>query len=175
MTSLLVRSERPVEAWLETIPRERASAVINFAAHERSVVLSYLYASMMGMEVPIDQWEGWARERLDKLDHRAILESEIVQLQKDLSALRLMIEEGKMRRGDGPTKIAYLSRELRGHVEHLSKDLTAHDRKSLLLGGIEVAGRYLRKVFGSNAAVYPAIEEALQAAWSEIEFKNQPK
>jgi hypothetical protein len=173
--TLLVKHERPVDAWLATLPADRQSTVIQFATFERSIVLSYLYASMLGMEVSIEDWEGWARERLDKLDHRGILESEIIALQDDIASIRAAVEEGKIRLGDGPTKISYLSRELRGHIEHLSKEMAAHDRKALLTAGIEIAGKYLRKVFGKNSAVMPSIEAALEAAWSEVEFKNAPK
>ena len=172
---LLVEHERPVEAWLERTDERRRSAVLQYAAGERSAVLSYLYASMLGLEVSIDQWEAFVLTRWKKLDHRAILESEIMALHDDISEIRRAVEEGKIRQGDAPTKLAYLSKELRGHIEHLSREVNSHDRRSLLLAGVEVSAKLLKKVFGRDANVWPAIEATLESAWSDIESRNQGK
>lgn len=172
---LLVKHERPVEAWLERTDERRRSAVLQYAAGERSNVLSYLYASMLGMDASIDQWETFVLTRWKKLDHRAILETEIMALHGDIAELRRAVEEGKIRLGDAPTKLAYLSKELRGHIEHLSREVNSHDRRSLILAGVEISAKLLKKVFGRDSNVWPAIEATLESAWSDIESKHQGK
>jgi hypothetical protein len=165
----------PVAAWLETLPERKRSAVVQYAAGERSVVLSYLYASLLGMECSIDDWEVWTLQQWQKLDHRAILETEIMALHTDIAEVRRAVEEGALRRGESPRKIADLSKELRGHIEHLSKEVGTHDRRSLLLAGVEITSKLLRKVFGNNAAVWPAIEATLESAWADIETRHASK
>lgn len=175
MNAELIQHQEPVIAWLDTLPERKRSAVVQYTAGERSVVLSYLYASLMGLDLSIDEWEAWTLRRWKKLDHRAILESEIMALHDDIAEIRRAVEEGKIRQGDAPTKISYLSKELRGHIEHLSKELNTHDRRSLLLAGVEITSKLLRKVFGTNAAIWPAVEATLESAWADIESKHQAK
>ena len=178
----------PVESWLQSLSERKRSVVLQYAATERSVVLSYLYAALLGMEASIDDWEAFALARWKKLDHRAILESEIVQLHEDLAELRQLADSSRLEEDDGgyggrgrraktkddvATRIAYLSKELRGHIEHLSKETSAHDRRSLLLAGVEITGKMLKKVFGRDSNVWPAIEAALESAWADIEAKHQ--
>ncbi len=181
MAAELQLHTRPVEGWLAGLGERKRSVVLQYAAAERSVVLSYLYATMLGMEVSIDDWEAFVVGRWKKLDHRAILESEIVQLHQDLADLRRLAEEGgaagqggrSKSKDDVATRIAYLSKELRGHIEHLAKEVGAHDRRTLVLAGVEITGKMLRKVFGRDANVWPAIEAALESAWADIEAKHQ--
>lgn len=168
-----MRHERPIEAWLERIDERRRAAVLQYAAAERSPVLSYLYAALLGMDASVDQWEAFVAQRWKKLDHRAILESEIMALHSDIAGIRDAVETGAIRQGDAPTKLAYLSKELRGHIEHLSREVTTHDRRSLILAGVEISSKLLRKVFGRDSAVWPAIEATLESAWADIEHKHQ--
>ena len=170
--SSLIQQKNPVESWLATLPEYRRSVVLGYVREERSLVLSYLYASLLGLEAPIDEWEAWTTRHFKKLDHRAILETEIVELHKDIGNIRQMVEDGTMRAGDAPTKISYLSKELRGHIEHLSKEISSHDRGTLLLAGVEIASKALRKVFGKDGSVWPAVEAAMESAWAEIEAKH---
>lgn len=169
----LVRRREPVEAWLATLSEHHRSAVLEYAAGERSVVLSYLYASLLGLELSIDLWEEWLIRRYRKLDHRAILETEIMALTDDISKMREQADRGGVRRSEASTKIAYLTRELRGHIEHMSKEVGVHDRRTLLIAGVELTAKQLKKVFGRNAQMWPAIEAVLEAVFTEIEVKHQ--
>lgn len=170
--SELIRQRDRVEGWLAELPEYRRTTVLGYVRDERSLVLSYLYASLLGLEAPIDEWEAWAKRHFKKLDHRAILESEIVELHKDIGNIRAMVEDGALRASEAPTKISYLSKELRGHIEHLAKEINSHDRGTLLLAGVEIASKALRKVFGKDGSAWPAIEAALESAWAEIEAKH---
>ena len=173
MTSLLVKHEQPVEAWLTALPERKRSAVLQYAAGERSIVSSYLFCSLLGLEASIDDWEAFALQRWKKLDHRAILETEIMALHDDISEIRRAVEEGKIRLADSPTKISYLSKELRGHIEHLSREVSSADRRSMLLAGVEITSKALRKVFGRDTNVWPAIEATLEAAFADIEARHR--
>jgi dGTP triphosphohydrolase len=165
----LVKHESAVEGWLSSLPERKRSAALQYAAGERSIVASYLYCALLGM----DDWEAYAISRWKKLDHRAILETEIMALHDDISEIRRAVEEGKIRLGDAPTKISYLSKELRGHIEHLSREVNAHDRRSMLLAGVEITSKMLRKVFGRDTNVWPAIEATVESVFAEIEAKHQ--
>lgn len=169
----LVTRNSPVDNWLKALPERKRSAALQYAAGERSIVASYLYCSLLGLDASIDDYEAWALSRWKKLDHRAILESEIMALHDDIAEIRRAVEESKIRLGDAPTKISYLSKELRGHIEHLSREVNAHDRRSLLLAGVELAAKNLRKVFGRDANVWPAIEATVESVFAEIEAKHQ--
>jgi hypothetical protein len=170
--SLLVRHEQPVDAWLSSLPERKRSAALQYAAGERSVVASYLYCSLLGLDASIDDWEAFVLQRWKKLDHRAILETEIMALHNDIGEIRRAVEEGKIRLGDSPTKISYLSKELRGHIEHLSREVNTHDRRSMLLAGVEITSKALRKVFGRDANVWPAIEATVESVFADIEAKH---
>jgi hypothetical protein len=165
----------PVVSWLDSLPERKRSAVLQYAASERSPVLSFLYASMLGLDGSIDEWEAFTFRVFDRLDTRGILQSEITKLQGDIEELRTLRGEGKMRSGEAATKVSYLSRELRGHIEALSKEQTLHDRRSLLLAGVEVASKMLKKVFQGDASTWPAIEATLEACWADISERHQAK
>lgn len=172
--STLVRRSQsaPVEDWLEQVPERKASAVLQYAQAERSVVLSYLYASLMGMPASVDDWEVFCQKRWKKLDHRAILEGEIMALHADLAEIRNATEQGKIRLSEAPTKLSYLSRELRGHIEHLSKEVSTHDRRALILAGVEITAKMLRKVFGKSGSTWPAIEAAIESVVADIDSRH---
>ena len=169
----LKRQGSPVESWLSSLPERKRSAALQYAAGERSIVASYLYCALLGMEASIDDWEAFALSRWKKLDHRALLETEIMALHNDIAEIRTAVDEGKIRRSESPRKIADLSKELRGHIEHLSREVNVHDRRSLLLAGVEVTAKMLRKVFGRDANVWPAIEATVESVFAEIEAKHQ--
>jgi hypothetical protein len=165
----------PTETWLRELPDRKAAAILQYTAQERSPVLSYLYASLLGYDGSVDDWEAFVIARFDKLDHRKLLEAETMRLQEDIGSIREAIEMGKIRVGDGPTKISYLSRELRGHIETLAKDQLLHDKRSLLLAGVEVASKMLRATFGKDGSVWPAIEATLEGAWAAVEDRHKAK
>lgn len=173
MSAELVRRESPVDTWLHELPERKRAAALQYAAGERSIVTSYLYCSLLGLEASIDDYEAWALQRWKKLDHRAILETEIMSLHDDIGEIRRAVEEGKIRLGDAPTKISYLSKELRGHIEHLAREVNVHDRRTLLLAGVEITAKSLRKVFGRDANVWPAIEAVVESVFADIEAKHQ--
>jgi hypothetical protein len=174
--AVLLQQGDPIVNWLNTLSPRRRAALLQYTASERSPVLSYLYASMLGLEgAGVEDWEAFVLAHYDKQDHRAILDSEIRKLKGDIENIRHAVtEEGgkKIRIGEMPTKVAYLQRELRGHIEQLSKETVLHDRRSLLLAGVDVAAKFLRKVYGKDGSVWPAIEATLEAAWSDIEQRH---
>jgi hypothetical protein len=183
--TLLVPNASPVDAWLDTLDEAKQAAVLEYAGAERSVVLGYLYARMLGLEASIDEFDAWSCRRWRRLDHEAILETEIVSLQLDLQNLRAEVtqegpsadisSEGRPRRRktveDIATKISYLSKELRAALESLRAHRTLQDRRALLLAGVEVTRKYLAKVYGRDATIWPAIEAILESAYAEIDSR----
>lgn len=164
----LMRTEAPIEAWIDTLEERQQAAVLEFTREEPSTVLSYLYASLLGVPCSVDQWDAWVKIRCPKTDHRRILNDEITQLKVDLAEIR-----DKVPPRDQPTKIAYLSKELRGHIEHLSKEAQLTDRRSLLLAGVDVMLKHLKKVYGHDGQTWPAIEAIAEAAFAEIDQKGR--
>lgn len=172
---IIQQRAHPIEAWLDSLPERKRSAVLAYTATERSPVLSFLYASLLGHQGSPDDWEAWIRRRWDKLDTRLLLENEVVALQQDIAHLRQLVEEGKARAGDMSNRIAFLSRELRGHKDSLDKEQSVHDRRALLLAGVEIASKMLRKVYGRDGAIWPVIEACLEGAWADIEERHSLK
>jgi len=175
---LLQRLE-PIEAWIRSLSPRRQAALLQYTQAERSPVLSYLYASLLGMEgVGVDEWDAWVMSRFSKQNHLAILEAEIRRTADDLEAVRRAAypeDDSKplIRIGELPTKISYLAKELRGHVEAMAKIQGLHDRRSLLLAGMDVLTKNLRKVYGRDATVWPAIEATVEASWADIESRHK--
>lgn len=183
----LVLHASPVDAWLDSLDEAKQAAVLEYAAAERSVVLGYLYARLLGLEASIDEFETWSNRRWRRLDHEAILETEIVALQMDLQNLRASVtqegpdgididDNGRPQRrkktvDDIATRISYLSREMRASLESLRAHRTLQDRRALLLAGVEVTRKYLAKVYGRDATIWPAIEAILESAYAEIDSK----
>jgi hypothetical protein len=95
-----------------------------------------------------------------------------MSLHNDIGELRSAVQQGSLRLSEAPTKLSYLSRELRGHIEHLSKEVNTHDRRALLLAGVEIVSKNLRKIFGRNGSVWPAIEATLEATYADIEARH---
>lgn len=176
--ALLQRIE-PIEGWIHTLTPRRQAALLQYTQGERSPVLSYLYASLLGMEgVGVDEWEAWVMAQFSKSNHLAILEQEIVRTTNDLEEVRKAAypEDGgrpTIRISELPTKISYLAKELRGHIEVIGKLQTMHDRRSLLLAGMDVLTKNLRKVYGRDATVWPAIEATVEASWADIEARHK--
>jgi hypothetical protein len=176
--SILQRLE-PIEAWIRTLTPRRQAALLQYTQAERSPVLSYLYASLLGMEeVGVDEWDAWVMSRFSKQNHLAILEEEIRSTALDLENVRQAAyptDGGKplIRISELPTKISYLAKELRGHVEAMAKIQSMHDRRSLLLAGMDVLAKNLRKVYGRDATIWPAIEATVEASWADIEARHK--
>lgn len=175
----LLQRRAPIEAWIESLSPRKRAALLQYVQLERSAVNSYLYASMLGLDcVGVDEWEAWVMARCPKLDYRAVLEGEIVNMQKDIVELRLAAhpkdgDKPSIRLGDLPTKISYLNKEIRQHSESLAKDQAIHDRRSLLLAGMSVLVKNLRKVYGRDGSVWPAIEAVVEASWADIEARHK--
>jgi hypothetical protein len=177
--SPLLQRLEPIESWIHTLSPRRQAALLQYTQGERSPVLSYLYASLLGMEgIGVDEWEAWVMTRFSKANHLAILEEEIRQTSNDLEQVRLAAypEHGgkpTIRISELPTKISYLAKELRGHIEVMGKIQSMHDRRSLLLAGMDVLTKNLRKVYGRDATVWPAIEATVEASWADIEARHK--
>ena len=170
----------PIEAWIRSLSPRRQAALLQYTQAERSPVLSYLYASLLGMEaVGVDEWEAWVMGRFSKQNHLAVLEEEIRRTAEDLENVRKAAypddpdEKPRIRIGELPTKISYLAKELRGHVETMAKIQSMHDRRSLLLAGMDVLAKNLRKVYGRDQTIWPAIEATVEASWADIEARHK--
>lgn len=168
----LVRHERPVEAWLQAVDEPIRAAVMEKAAAERSVVLSYLFASALGMEASIDEWEQFVLLTWPRLSHNELLDAEIEKLRSDIDGLRNRISGGgSFGRTNPYGTISLLSRELRGHIEHLSKVQAVTERRALILAGVEITAKTLRKALGTEP-LWPAIEAAIEAVWADVEARH---
>lgn len=175
MSELLVQNEHPVEAWLSRTEERTSTAVLNYAKTARSSVDGYLYARMLGLDATIEQWDVYFCKRFKKLDYDSILDSEVMALMNDIAELRRLVAEGAVRATDMATKLSYLQKELRGHIDTLSSLRTQHDKRSLILFGVTETAAKLKKTLGRMPSIWPAVEAALEGAFAEIEFKNQVK
>ena len=66
------------------------------------------------------------------------------------------------------TRIAHLSKELRGHVVEVDKITKGTDRRGLVLAGADKVMRELRSIFKENEDVTNALELAYESVWAML-------
>ena len=94
--------------------------------------------------------------------------AEIVKLEGDIDFLRQQVQADLIKADAAATRIAHLSKELRGHVVEVDKLTKGLDRRGLIMAGADKVMRDLRTVFKSQEDVLPALELAFDSIWADL-------
>ena len=107
-----------------------------------------------------------------KLNRRELMLAEVCKLEADIDRLRQQVAADLIKPDMAATRIAHLSKELRGHIVEIDKMTKAIDRRGLILAGADSVIRSLRTVFKDNEDVLPVLEAAFDSAWTQLIAEN---
>lgn len=157
-----------VQAFLAALDNSRREGFLAYVEGTYSVYEIWLYASVLGYDGSFTILEQWIKSNYPKLNRREIMLAEIVKLEGDIDFLRQQVQLDLIKADAAATRIAHLSKELRGHVVEVDKLTKSLDRRGLIMAGADKVMRELRSIFKSSDDVMPALELAFESIWSEI-------
>lgn len=157
-----------VTGFLTLLDEREREAFINFVKATESIYEIWLYARVVGYEGPFVALEAWVKAHYPKLDRRALLLGETIKLEGDIDMLRQQVEADLIKADNAASRIAQLSKELRGHISEIEKISKATDRRGLILSGADQAMRSLKAIFKGNEEVGHALDLACQSVWAEL-------
>lgn len=157
-----------VGAFLSALDDEGREAFLSHAENTYSVYEIWLYAGVLGYEGTFVDLESWVQATYPKLNRQKILLGEIVKLEGDIAFLRQQVEMDLIKADVAGSRIAQLSKELRGHIAEIDKMSKALDRRGLILSGADHMIRALKAIFKGNNKVLEALDLACQSAWAEL-------
>ena len=123
---------------------------------------------MLGYEGSFTDLEKWVNQRFPKLNRRELLLAETIKLESDIDFLRQQVQADIVKPDAAATRIAHLSKELRGHVVEVEKMSRGTDRRGLVLAGAAKVMRELKSIFKGNEDVTNALELAYESVWADM-------
>ena len=94
--------------------------------------------------------------------------AETVKLEADVDFLRQQVQADLVKPDAAATRIAHLSKELRGHIVETEKMTKSIDRRGLILAGADKVMRELRSIFKGNDDVINALDLAYESVWAAL-------
>ena len=157
-----------VQSFLTALDHGYRESFLMYAENTYSVYEIWLYASVLGYEGGFNVLEEWVQTNYPKLNRRQLLLAEIVKLESDIDFLRQQVHADLVKPDAAATRIAHLSKELRGHVVEVDKITKGTDRRGLVLAGADKVMRELRSIFKENEDVTNALELAYESVWAML-------
>mgnify|MGYP006218355057 FL=1 len=157
-----------VQDFLTALDNTHREGFMAYAENTYSVYEIWLYAGVLGYEGSFPALEKWLHKTYPKLNRREIMLAEIVKLEGDIDFLRQQVQADLIKADAAATRIAHLSKELRGHVMDVDKLTKSLDRRGLVMSGADKVMRDLRTIFKSQEEVLPALELAFESIWAEL-------
>ena len=166
--SQLDQTPREVEQFLVALDGGRRESFLAYVEKTYSVYEIWLYATVLGYDGPFTDLEAWANKVYPKLNRREIMLAEIVKLESDIDFLRQQVQADLIKADAAATRIAHLSKELRGHVMEIERLTKSQDRRGLVMAGADKVMRELRAIFKGNEDVTNALELAYESVWAML-------
>ena len=157
-----------IQSFLTALDHGYRESFLMYAENTYSVYEIWLYASVLGYEGGFNVLEEWIQTNYPKLNRRQLLLAEIVKLESDIDFLRQQVHADLVKPDAAATRIAHLSKELRGHVVEVDKITKGTDRRGLVLAGADKVMRELRSIFKENEDVTNALELAYESVWAML-------
>jgi hypothetical protein len=167
-----VSSEGPVARFLAALDDDRREGFLNYAENTYSIYEIWLYATVLGYDDGFTALERWINKHYRKLNRRELLLGEVCKLEADVDFLRQQVAADLVKPDAAATKIAHLSKELRGHISEIDRMTKATDRRGLILAGADAVMRSLRQIFKGNDEVTAALDLAFESVWAQLDSEK---
>lgn len=164
--------DEPVQLFLAALDNDKREGFLNYVEHTYSVYEIWLYATVLGYEGSFTALEKWVKANYRKLNRRELLLGEICKLEADIAFLREQVKCDLVKPDMAATRIAHLSKELRGHLSEVERMTRSTDRRGLILAGADAVMRSLRTIFRGNEEVIPVLEMAFESVWAQLESEK---
>lgn len=161
-------SEGSIQNFLATLDHSHREGFLSYAENTHSIIEIWLYASVVGYNGTFRALEEWVQKCFPKLDKRKLLLGEIIKLEADIELLRQQVFADIVKPDVAASRIAHLSKELRGHIVEIDKMSKALDRRGLVLAGADKAMRELRAIFRGNEEILNALDLACESVWAQM-------
>ena len=162
----------PVALFLAALDDDRREGFLNYAENTYSIYEIWVYASVLGYGESFTALERWVNKHYRKLNKRELLLAEACKLEADVDFLRQQVQADLVKPDAAASRIAHLSKELRGHLSDIDKMTRATDRKGLILAGADSVMRQLRTIFKDNEDVTTALDSAFESVWAQLESEK---
>lgn len=164
--------EDSVAVFLAALDDDRREGFLNYAENTYSVYEIWLYASVLGYDDSFTALERWINKHYRKLNKRELLLAEACKLEADVDFLRQQVQADLVKPDAAASRIAHLSKELRGHLTEIDKMTRVTDRKGLIMAGADAVMRQLRTIFKDNDEVVSALDSAFESVWAQLESEK---
>ena len=162
----------PVANFLAALDDDRREGFLNYAENTYSIYEIWLYASVLGYDESFTALDKWVSKHFRKLNKRELLLAEACKLEADVDFLRQQVQADLVKPDAAASRIAHLSKELRGHLSEIDKMTRATDRKGLVLAGADAVMRQLRTIFKDNDEVTAALDSAFESVWAQLDSEK---
>lgn len=157
--------EGPVPIFLAALDSDRREGFLNYAEHTYSIYEIWLYATVLGYQDSFTALEKWVNKFYRKLNRRELLLGEICKLEADIDFLRQQVQADLVKPDAAASRIAHLSKELRGHVAEVERMNRTTDRRGLIMAGADRVLRELKVIFKGNDDMLNALDLAGESVW----------
>lgn len=160
--------EEQIQAFIGALDDAHREGFMAYAETTYSVVEIWLYARVLGYDGAFAALEQWVKKHYPKLNRRQILLAETVKLEGDIDYLRQQVQMDVVAANDAASRIAHLSKELRGHVIEIDKMTKAADKKGLIMAGADRVLREMKSIFKGNEDLTNALDLASESVWAML-------
>ena len=126
-------NEEQIQDFLVALDNTHREAFLAYAENTYSVYEIWLYAGVLGYEGSFPALDKWIKKTHPKLNRREIMLAEIVKLEGDIDFLRQQVQADLIKADAAATRIAHLSKELRGHVMDVDKLTRPLERRGVIM------------------------------------------
>jgi hypothetical protein len=154
-----------VATFLAALDDDRREGFLNYAECTYSIYEIWLYAGVLGYNGSFTELEKWTQKHYRKLNRRELLLGEVCKLESDIDYLRQQVAADLVKPDAAASRIAHLSKELRGHLTEIERMTKATDRRGLVLAGADRALRELQVIFKGNDDMLNALKIAGESVW----------
>ena len=165
---MVIEKDNTVQNFLTSLDKDRHEAFLVYVENTYSIVEIWLYATVLGYEGGFTSLEKWVSNNFPKLNRRQLMLGEIVKLEYDIDFLRQQVQADIVKPDAAATRIAHLSKELRGHVVEVEKMSRGTDKRGLILSGADKVMRELRSIFKGNEDMTNALDLAYESVWAAL-------
>ncbi len=153
--------------WIQSLNNKDRESFLEFCKKTASPVQIYLFSRFLGFQGTIVECNEWSEKEFKKRNFHLVLESEIDNMQDDISKLRQAIDMGLVKQDMGAARIAMLQKELRGAIKQLDDKKVLMDKQGLILAGADRALREMLSIFRDDPIEGP-LQETSMGVWTKI-------